>query len=195
MKGNTGLRQFIAQEADTLKATLRWYLRRADLDDSADDLLHDVVVEALRHEGRFQAHRAPRAWMLGIAANLIRRRRAERATRERREPLVRDLYPNDPADDDALFDRVAALAQAHSDTPDAQLEVDALLSRVSAEDAEILRLAILHEMDGAAVAERLGITPGAARVRLHRALLRLRGVYWLDVGQTETTQRGGGRHG
>ncbi|MBL8132660.1 MAG: sigma-70 family RNA polymerase sigma factor [Anaerolineae bacterium] len=193
MSQNPSLRQFIAQEAEALQTTLRWYLRRAGLDDAAEDLLHDVVVEALRHEGRFREHRAPRAWLLGIAANLIRRRRAERAKRERREPLLRDLYPNDPADDDALFDRVAALAQAYGDTPDAQLEVDALLSRVSPEDAEVLRLAILHEMDGAAVARVLGITPGAARVRLHRAVLRLRGTYWQD--QAESSEGSGGRHG
>lgn len=197
MNRNPRLRQFITQEAETLKSTLRWYLRRAGLDDSADDLLQDVVVEALRHESRFQSHRAPRAWMLGIAANLIHRRRAERAKRQHREPLVRDLFPDDPADDDALFDRVAALAQAVSDTPDAQLEVDTLLSAVSPEDAEVLRLAILYELDGEALAVALGISPGTARVRLHRAVMRLRNAHSADEnkGQVDSVRNSGGRHG
>lgn len=194
MNRTSRLRQFIAQETGALRSTLRLYIRRAGLNDSEDDLLNDVVVEALRHESRFQANRAPRAWLLGIAANLIRRRQAEQARLWRREPLLRDLYPDDPADDEALFDRVAALAQAVSDTPDAQWEVDALLETVSAEDREILRLAIVNELDGAALAAALHITPGAARVRLHRALMRLRGAHVLTES-TEHSNGNGGRHG
>lgn len=192
MNRTSRLRQFIAQETGALKSTLRMYIRSAGLNDSADDLLNDVVVEALRHESRFQADRAPRAWLLGIAANLIRRRQAEQARLWRREPLLRDLYPDDPADDEALFDRVAALAQAVSDTPDAQLEVDALLNAVSPDDREILRLAIMNELDGAALAAALRITPGAARVRLHRAIMRLRGVVQLTEGADGSN---GVRHG
>jgi DNA-directed RNA polymerase specialized sigma24 family protein len=37
-----------------------------------------------------------------------------------------------------------------------------------------LRLAVLHDLTGEALAQELGIKPGAARVRLHRALNRLR---------------------
>lgn len=198
MNRSSRLRQFIAQESEALRSTLRWYLRRAGLDDSEDDLLNEVVVEALRHEGRFQPNRQPRAWMLGIAANLIRRRQAEQARLLRREPLVRDLYPDDPADDEALFDRVAALAQAASrHTPDAQLEVDALLGTLSPSDAEVIRLAILNELDGAALAEALHIAPGAARVRLHRALMRLRDAYLNDRLEpaAQNGQRSGDSHG
>ncbi|MEO8392787.1 MAG: hypothetical protein ABI700_07325 [Chloroflexota bacterium] len=38
----------------------------------------------------------------------------------------------------------------------------------------MLRLAILSGLDGDALARELGVTAGAARVRLHRALNRLR---------------------
>jgi len=185
MNRSSRLRQFIAHESETLKAILRVYLYRAGLNTSEDDLLSDVVVEALRHESRFQEGRQPRAWLLGIAANLIRRRQAEQARLHRREPLVRDLYADqDSHADDLLFDRVAALAHAVSDTADAQLDVETLLSHIPADDAQVLRLAILNELDGADLGAALGISPGAARVRLHRALKRLRDA--LPTTESET---------
>jgi RNA polymerase sigma factor (sigma-70 family) len=182
------LRAFIEAEADTLRGTLRLYIRRAGLAQgdavasAADDLLHDVVVEALAHAERFRPSGQPQAWLLGIAANLIRRRQADLARRTRREPLARDLHPvqadGPPAEDD-VFDRLAALSTTMQQIgPEAALEAHegaaALLDSVSTADREILGLAILYEMNGAALAEALAITPGAARVRLHRALNRLR---------------------
>lgn len=174
MERSTRLRQFIEREGETLRGTLRLYLYRAGLPESPDDLLNDVVVEALRHEGRFRPDGQPRAWLLGIAANLIKRRGAERARRERREPLLRDLYRGTEASlsDDELFDWLASLTgEAQADDT---LDADALLACVSDDDRRVLTLAILRGLDGEALARELGTTPGAARVRLHRALRRLR---------------------
>jgi RNA polymerase sigma factor (sigma-70 family) len=177
------LRQFIAGESETLLGTLRYYLLRAGLADGRDaaplaiELLDEVVVQALEHAGRFRPSGQPMAWLLGIAANLIRRRQAERATRDRREPLVRDLYASaqDALSEDELFDRVASLAV---EGPIADWEANeaasAILAHVSADDRRVLQLAVLHGLNGEALARELGIKPGAARVRLHRALNRLR---------------------
>src|SRR5262249_41146252 len=98
--GKTRLRQFIERESGPLLGTLRYYLFRAGLanrgqtlDSAADDLLHDIIAEALAHEERFRPSGQPRAWLLGIAANIIKRRQVELRRREHREPLIRDLYP------------------------------------------------------------------------------------------------------
>lgn len=177
------LRRYIETEAADLQRTLRVYLHRAGLlgrdqppDAAASELLNEVVLEALRHEARFRAAASPRAWLLGIAANLIRRKRAELARRHRREPLLRDLVREADAEmsDDDLFDWLMALTR----TPEAG-ESDgtaALLALLTPDDQQVIRLAVLHDLDGAALAQALGITPGAARVRLHRALNRLRGA-------------------
>lgn len=177
------LRQFIEVEAEALLGTLRYYVIRAGLVDgqgatlAAVELLNDVTVEALAHAGRFRPAGQPRAWLLGIAANLVRRRQAEWATRNRREPLVGDLYPNDRAamSEDELFD---LLAEASPTDPTRDLEaneaISAMLARVSGDDQRVLRLAVLHNLNGQELARALGITPGTARVRLHRALNRLR---------------------
>ena len=85
------LRQYIATEAAELTRTLRFYLLRAgsgvhaeSLDAATSELLNEVVVEALTHEGRFRSETHPRAWLLGIAANLIKRRQTEFARQQGR---------------------------------------------------------------------------------------------------------------
>jgi RNA polymerase sigma factor (sigma-70 family) len=182
------LRAFIETEAVRLRRTLRLYVLRAGLaqgaalDAAADDLLHDVVVEALTHAERFRPEGRPEAWLLGIAANLVRRRQADLARRERREPLAADLAgpaPDGFPDEGELFDRLAALAQeitiaGPEDALASNQAAAALLAQVSGDDRRVLELAILYELDGERLGAALGITPGAARVRLHRALHRLR---------------------
>jgi RNA polymerase sigma-70 factor (ECF subfamily) len=177
------LKRFIARESEALLGTLRYYVMRAGLANgrevgpAAVELLSDVVVQALEHADRFKPSGQPMAWMLGIAANLIRRAQAERGIRSRREPLVRDLYPGAPdaLSESEFFDRVASL-DIGEPTGDweANEAASAILSCVSASDRRVLRLAILHDLSGEALALELGIKPGAARVRLHRALNRLR---------------------
>jgi RNA polymerase sigma factor (sigma-70 family) len=183
----TRLRQFIAEETDGLLGTLRYYVFRAGLtgqeqplDAAASELLNEVVIEALEHEDKFRPSGQPRAWLLGIAANLIKRKQVEVARRSRREPLARDLYPGDQdaLSDDDLFDWMASLTGARAALElENDEQVNAMMAGVSPDDQRVLRLAILHGLDGEALAAALGCNPGAARVRLHRALNRLRTSY------------------
>jgi RNA polymerase sigma factor (sigma-70 family) len=178
------LEAFIEAESESVAKTLRYYVLRAGLASGAgvaqitDELFNDMVVEALRTAGRLKPDTHPKPWLLGIAANLIKRRQTEMSKRDRREPLMRDLYPNteDSLSDEELFDQFPVL----TDTTLAEVEADEsihfLLSALSESDAHILRLAILHDMSGEAVAKELHISAGATRVRLHRALNRLRAV-------------------
>lgn len=204
LANQTRLRAYIEAEAGALRGTLRLYVRRAGLAQgdavaaAADDLLNEVVVEALTHAQRFRPDGQPKAWLLGIAANLVRRRQADRARRERREPLVADL--GSPGAEGAaaadagavseaeLFDRLAR-STARQAEPEAALEADeaaaALLALVSPADRQVLRLAILHELNGEMLAGALRVSPGAARVRLHRALNRLRAALAAQEGPHE----------
>jgi len=176
------LRAFIETEAGRLRPTLRLYVLRAGLagpseaDAAAADLLNEVVAEALAHAERFRPAGEPEAWLLGIAANLVRRRQADLARRERREPLAADLAG---PDEDDPFERLADLAlDSTLAGPEQALEsrqaAAELLALVSEDDRRVLELAVLHELNGDRLAGALGTSPGAARVRLHRALGRLR---------------------
>jgi RNA polymerase sigma factor (sigma-70 family) len=179
--------QFLDAEVDSLSGILRVYMLRAGLagdEDSTSELLNSVVVEALTHAQRFDPARPPRAWLLGIAANLVRRRQAESARLNQREPLAGDL-----ADDcqplpgeDELFDRLAARA-VNAANPDIRGEVeqrDSLstsLALLSVDEQRIIRLFSSCYLNGDALAAALHVTPGAGRVRLHRALTHLRRVW------------------
>lgn len=176
------LEQYIEAESESLHRTLRSYVLRAGLASgvavypAADDLLNEIIVEAFKTAERFKLDIQPRAWLLGIAANLIKRQQAERIRRERREPLLRDLYPRteETLSDEELFDQLsigvdATLAELEEDE-----QITSLLSGLSKSDADLLRLAVLHDMNGESLAKALGVTANAARVRLHRALHRLR---------------------
>jgi len=177
------LKAYITDEVATLRDTIRLYVIKSRLafgDDAvrvADDVLNDVVREALDHAHRFDTSRPPKAWLLGIATNLIRRRQAKQIAQNQREPLIRDLYPHTQHDmsEGDLFDQ---LSQSTNHHPERALEsdeaVETLLALVSENDQEVIRLAILDDLNGEALAKRLGISAGAARVRLHRALNRLR---------------------
>src|SRR5262245_17318678 len=109
------LEAYIEAESESLHRMLRSYVMRAGLASgaavysAADDLPHEVVVEAFKTAERFKPDIQPRAWLLGIAANLIKRQQAERARRERREPLLRDLYPRteETLSDEELFDQLS----------------------------------------------------------------------------------------
>ncbi len=182
----TRLRQFIETESSSLLGTLRYYLYRAGLhgrdlplDAAAQDLLNEVVEEALEHEDRFRTAGQPKAWLLGIAANLVKQRQQELFRRDQREPLIRDLHPEVEAQmsDDELFDWFADVAATTTDAFEQREDVEVLLSALAADDEHVLRLAIMNGLDGVSLAKALKITPGAARVRLHRALGRLRVVY------------------
>jgi len=187
---------FIEREADSLLKTLGFYVRRSGLAQGgsvsalAAELMDEVTAEALAHAERFDPGRGARAWLLGIAANLIKRRQAQSARLSWREPLARDLPGSqDPAmGEDEIFDRLVVFSP---DNPEKKLEnqqeLERVLATLSASDRSLIQMAVLHEMNGGELALELGVSPGAARVRLHRALGRLRSA-WEAEGQTQVRQ-------
>jgi RNA polymerase sigma factor (sigma-70 family) len=183
------LSRFIEQQANEILPTLRFYVLRAGLARGgqamqlASELLDELTVAALEGAARFQAERGARAWLLGIAANLIRQKQAALSRLERREPLVGDLVPGtqDEMDEDSFFD---LLAGQDGENPERRLLEDEgfrrRLERLKPADQQMLRLAVVAGFNGQDLAAVLGVSPGAARVRLHRALHRLRQSWTLD---------------
>lgn len=169
------------ESVHTLIRTLCLYVRRANLatgdavQGEALEVLSEVVVEALKSADRYDSSRQIRPWLLGIAANIIKRRQTQ-WKRMSKEIQVRSLCPDSSTiSDDELFDQLVGLRTPEIETDLITNEqVTTMLALVSSDDQHILRLAILHGLSGEALAEELGVKPGTARVRLHRALERLR---------------------
>jgi RNA polymerase sigma factor (sigma-70 family) len=180
--------QFLNAEVEPLTGILRVYVQRAGLagvEDTTSELLNSVVVEALTHAERYDPTRPPRAWLLGIAANLVRRRQSEAARLNQREPLASDLASErqESPGEDELFELLAAHAvdKASQDVHGEIEERDRLstaLALLSVDEHKVVQLFARGNLNGDALAAALQVTPGAALVRLHRALAHLRRV-WL----------------
>ena len=132
---------------------------------AADDLLGEVWVRAFGGRAGFDpAHSDARPWLYGIARNVLRAH--WRAGRPANQPGVVESV--DPWDD--VIDRLDSAAAAR--TRDMVGAVRAL----PAEEREVLLLVAWEHLTPAQAALVLGIPPGTARSRLHRARTALRPV-------------------
>ena len=179
----TKLIECISDNAASLLGIIRTYVMRMGLAHGEEvptmalEVLQEVVLEALGHANRFDPTGQPMAWLLGIAINVIKRKKFELIRRSQRELPMSNLSPTQEEDlsESDLFDQLRVDTYAGPDQEIAANEqAELLLSLVSPEDQHILMLAVLQGFETKALAQKLGISPGAARVRLHRALKRLR---------------------
>jgi len=140
-----------------------WFRRR--LDWAASDLTAEAFAQAWlsRRSFRDEADGSALPWLLGIARNIAREsaRRNEVETRARRRlGLPTDLASEDgyAAVEERLSPR-AGLAHALESLPE--------------HEREALELRVVDELTYPDVADRLGVRPAAARLRVSRALRRL----------------------
>ncbi|MDO5630036.1 MAG: RNA polymerase sigma factor [Mobilicoccus sp.] len=140
----------------------RFIARRIDDPYTAADLTSDVFVAVIDSAATYTPDRgSPRGWLYGIARNLVaaERRRAARASHlGRRAAGRRQLQPD-------------ALERA-AERLDAERDARALMRRIETLPERLRAVVELVAVDGLPLTEAaavLGITPGAARVRLHRA--------------------------
>ncbi len=180
------LLEFLTHNTGPLLGTLRSYVQRMGLaqgeavPSTALEILQETVIEALDHIARFDPSRQPMAWLLGIAMNIIKRKKVERAKYYQHEISISQLTRSqgEPLSESEYFELVAPLAFTGPEQDiEANEQATHILALVSLEDRHILRLAYICEFEREELAQQLGITSGAARVRLHRALTRLRSAW------------------
>jgi RNA polymerase sigma-70 factor (ECF subfamily) len=139
------------------------------------ELAADVTAETFRiaidQQHSFDPERgSARAWLFGIATNLIRR---HWRTEERRlRAMARSVSHGDDCGDQTSesIDRVAERVDAGSDARAVLAAVAALESA----DRELLVLIVWEELRHDEVAQVLGIPIGTVRSRLHRIRRQLR---------------------
>jgi RNA polymerase sigma-70 factor (ECF subfamily) len=146
----------------------------------ADEAFQDAALEVVAHGVRFMHMAQPRSWFLVVATNILKRRRASFAKRYRFEVLVSDLAAGSSQFSEAdILERISiANAPGPEQIFESREQAREMLALVSPEDAQVLRLALLHDLNTEALARELDISAGAARVRLHRALKRLRTAWF-----------------
>jgi RNA polymerase sigma-70 factor (ECF subfamily) len=136
----------------------------------ADDLLGEIWTRAFAGRDGFDPgrHQDARPWLYGIARNVLRAywrggRPADQPTARQIGHVGRAELATDPWDD--VIDRLDSAAQART-----------LTGALPPAELEVLLLVAWEQLTPAQAAAVLGIPPGTARSRLHRARAALRPV-------------------
>jgi RNA polymerase sigma-70 factor (ECF subfamily) len=132
-----------------------------------DDISQDVLVAAFRSAADYDPGRGGlKAWLRGVARNGIRRAWQEAARNRRRAGQAADFAAR----------RAAAERDLARDL-DADPVLEALercLAKLPGRGAQIVRAHYGEGLPAAEIARRLGLTPGAVYVDLHRLRQSLR---------------------
>lgn len=167
-----GALQSYARERDRL---IRLCARLTGNIDAAEDLAQEVLLEAWRHEHALRDPRKRAQWLSGIARNVCLRW-GQRRGRE----LA--LLGRTGSEEEALGPTLENLASDASE-PEEELErneladlLDRALALLPPETRDVLVARYAEESSHAAIADRLRLSEGAVKVRLHRGRLALRRV-------------------
>lgn len=145
---------------DERERFLGFLTRRVGDRDLAEDLLQTAILQALRRGDTLRDEDRVVAWIYRILRNVL----ADHARRQTAGTQATE--------------RAAALELPETPPPEIAAEICAcvggLLDTLPPQYADLLRLVELEEASPAEAAARLHVTPGNARVRLHRARETLR---------------------
>ncbi|HEV3146079.1 MAG TPA: sigma-70 family RNA polymerase sigma factor [Gemmataceae bacterium] len=152
-------------------------LRDHEIDGIVHETINETWIRAVRNEHRYDPARPALPWLLAIATNvLLERRRAN--TRDRRQLPETDLAG------DALLENMLSNSDTQADSNSDRQAVQAILAELPVETRALLEARFVDGLVGPALAERLGISHGAARVRLCRALQQFRKCWQAKRGNT-----------
>lgn len=157
---------FEAFYREHLPAIRRFVARRVSDPHLAADLTSDIFLAAIDAASSYRPDRGvPAAWLHGIArrvvASEVRRRVNERAT-VRRAAGRRLLDPDSLARIEERIDAEREIRRLY-----------ATLAGLPERDRALLELVAIDGLDVKDAADALGLKPGTARVRLHRARRRI----------------------
>ncbi|GAA2285463.1 hypothetical protein GCM10010149_34210 [Nonomuraea roseoviolacea subsp. roseoviolacea] len=140
----------------TYEQILGYVMRRCSSAEDAADIVAETYVTAWRRVSEIPRGDAARLWLYGVARRVLaNHRRGER----RRETGHAELTAETRR-------RYAMSAPSRYD------HVDQAMNALSGDDRELLALSVWEELDPGQIAEVLGCSRNAVRIRLHRARKR-----------------------
>jgi RNA polymerase sigma-70 factor (ECF subfamily) len=163
-----GDRDAFAQVYEQCAPAVHALLRASLPQQQCEDLHQEVFVAAWSKLDRFDLGQPFTPWVYGIARNMLRQRFRELA-RQRTRSMALDEIPASTASGLGA----SSGADGHASKLRAERALHHLQTLPDAE-REILGLRIIEGLGAQAIAELIQSTPGSVRVRVHRALQRLR---------------------
>jgi RNA polymerase sigma factor (sigma-70 family) len=161
---------------DRYFAELRHYAAGRLGGELGDDVAAETFLVAFRTRERFRTDVAGggnvRAWLYGIATNLIHRQRRDEQRRYRALARAGAVTDRGLPGDDAAVARVTAGAL--------QPELARALAALPARDRDVLLLTAVAQLDYAEVSAALGVPPGTVGSRLTRARRAIREAFGGD---------------
>jgi RNA polymerase sigma-70 factor, ECF subfamily len=147
---------------------LVFFVRRTFDVEIARDLTAETFAQAFRHRRRFRGRTDAEAegWLYGIARSQLGRYLRKGMVERRAVERLGIRIPTVSEDDHERIIELAGLA-------DMRVRVATAFSDLSPGERDVLRLRVIDERPYREVAETLGVSEQAARVRVSRALRRL----------------------
>jgi RNA polymerase sigma-70 factor, ECF subfamily len=163
--------QVLRRLLSTALATLRWRsslpaLQRAA---EAEDIVQEAAQRALARQTAYDPTKDALRWLVGFVVMVCRERTKRRSLHNPVAPGGHESI--------SLEQLARDLARPVAETVADHLDARAMLDRLPAAEHELLRLHFADGLTAAEIGQQLGISDGAVRVRLHRALTRLKDEY------------------
>ncbi|MEM9379049.1 MAG: sigma-70 family RNA polymerase sigma factor [Planctomycetota bacterium] len=151
--------------------------------EAQSDIVQSICREILTHADRFQhpTEGAFRRWLFTTALRKLSNRR-DHLIAERRDV---GRHESDRTSDIALlaaYARVATPSQ-HAAVREDLERVEAAMETLNEQERSLIVLSRIVGCSRADIAEEMGLTPGAVRMRLHRALAKLAIALGEDDGE------------
>lgn len=144
--------------------------------DVSEDLVQNVFYRMLKYRHHFTADSHFTGWMYHIARNELKDLLKKRSVTGHHDQLSDH---EERITDGRLVDEGLEKKEAHRELSKAML-------RLNERDREILILSRFQELKYAEISEIIGITPGAVKVRVHRAVQELKQIYLQTEHKTRT---------
>ncbi len=168
--------RMVVEQGGRLLAVARRFLRN---EEDARDCLQECFVQAFRALPRFEGHSKLSTWLHRIVVNaaLMKLRSRRARPEEPIEPLLPSFHEDGHSTD--TYRDWSPSAEELLERAEVRDLVRAAIDRLPESYRTVLVLRDLEELDTAEVAELLGVTGNAVKIRLHRARQALRQL--LDV--------------
>lgn len=147
-----------------------YFLRLTGDRQGAEDLVQEVFVRMLKYRGSYRERGEFVAWMFTLARNTS----ADWLGKRSREAPAPEEPPERPSDE--------PLAQERLEREESLERLRECLLALPVDKRELLLLARSGRLSYEEIAGVLGVSVGAVKVRVHRAVKLLRSIYLGDLG-------------